>query len=294
MNIFSVISIKSLSILAIKSILKESESIKNFPNHYDNLLSPYIVASLFYEPSTRTSLSFQSAVCRMNGKNLILNEEYSSAKKGESLYDTIKTVENYADVLILRHPEVGIFEKICKSTNLPIINAGDGSGEHPTQALLDLFTILLYHKPPFKIALCGDIKNSRTIHSLINILDKLYDNIFIFLVSCDKLKLDKCLLPKNKFQEVDNLNQIIKEVDVIYMTRLQKERWCMEEFNHQNVKITEELLDLSKNETILMHPLPRNDEIPSNLDNHPKSKYFEQVKNGVIVRMAILKYVLNI
>ena len=294
MNIFSVISIKSLSILAIKSILKESELIKNFPNHYDNLLSPYIVASLFYEPSTRTSLSFQSAIYRMNGKNLILNEEYSSSKKGESLYDTIKTVENYANVLILRHPEMGIFEKICKSTNLPIINAGDGSGEHPTQALLDLFTILQYHKPPFKIALCGDIKNSRTIHSLINILDKLYNNIFIFLVSCDQLKLDKCSLPKNKFKEVDNLNQVIKEVDVIYMTRLQKERWCLEEFNHQNVKITEELLDLSKNGTILMHPLPRNDEIPCNLDNHPKSKYFEQVKNGVIVRMAILKYVLNI
>ena len=116
MNIFSVISIKSLSILAIKSILKESELIKNFPNHYDNLLSPYIVASLFYEPSTRTSLSFQSAIYRMNGKNLILNEEYSSSKKGESLYDTIKTVENYANVLILRHPEMGIFEKICKST----------------------------------------------------------------------------------------------------------------------------------------------------------------------------------
>ena len=122
----------------------------------------------------------------------------------------------------------------------------------------------------------------------------MYNNIFIFLVSCDKLKLDKCSLPKNKFEEVDNLNKVIKEVDVIYMTRLQKERWRVQSLNHENVKITKELLDLSKQKTILMHPLPRNDEIPSDLDNHPKSKYFEQVKNGVIVRMAILKYVLNI
>ena len=292
MNLLNIINIKSLSILAINNILKEAKLIEQFPNHYQEVLSNSIIASLFYEPSTRTSMSFQTAIYKMNGKNLVFNEQYSSTQKGESIMDTVKTIENYADALIIRHPEKGIIDKISKITNKPIINAGDGNGDHPTQSLLDLYTILQYQQPPFSIAFTGDIDNSRTIHSLIDLLDKMYDDIFYYFIPCDNQKLDKIKIIKNKFKIVYTLDEIISDIDVISMTRLQKERW-----NHNtiinNININESLLNKTKDTTILMHPLPRNSEIPESLDDHPKSKYFEQAKNGVVVRMAILKYILK-
>ena len=299
-------SINDFNVEKISMIFDLSNKIKknNLNNCFDayekEKLSNTVFGLLFFESSTRTCLSFESAIHRLNGKVIKLNTDSSSKKKGESDFDTVKTIDKYVDVLIIRHPEKGFISKCKKFTNKPIINAGDGSGEHPTQALLDLFTIKYYFKDfPTKIAFTGDIKYSRTIHSLIYLLEKFNKNIIYYFICDDKLKATdefKNFLEKKvtgRYNYEANINNVINQIDVLYLTRIQKERF-EENSNIKYVKLTKEVLSKSKENLIVMHPLPRNDELPENLDNDNKCKYFEQVENGVFVRMALLYYIFRI
>lgn len=259
-----------------------------------------ILASLFYEPSTRTRLSFESAMIRLGG-NVLSTEnakEFSSAAKGETLEDTIRVVSHYADVIVLRHYETGAAEKAALVSGVPIINAGDGAGQHPTQALLDLYTIWRERGSidGVKIALMGDLKNGRTVRSLGYLLGK-YKNITIDLISPPELRIGediKIYLTKHgvSFVEHESFEDVITVVDVVYQTRIQKERFSNQE-EYQKFKgryiLTPENTAGMKPGAILMHPLPRVDEISQELDTEPKAAYFRQAKYGVLVRMALLR-----
>lgn len=290
-------SIKNLSKGNIIKILTRAKEIKN--NDIRNSSLQYkIFGLLFFEPSTRTCLSFESAINRLGGKIIKYNKDYSSEKKGETLEDTIRTIGCYVDVFVIRHPERNIISKIKEITNKPIINAGDGSGEHPTQALLDLFTIFEYHtEVPKNIGFIGDIKYSRTVHSLVYLMSRLNTSTSFQFVCDKKLKPENEFLHfleriQNNFFIYDNIHSVIKYIDVLYVTRLQKERFNNEKINP--IIINENTIKESKKHMIIMHPLPRNEELSAELDNNPKSKYFEQVQNGVFVRMAIIEHILNL
>ena len=283
-------------------ILKIVDSATNFKysiNRNDNLKG-YIFGLLFFEPSTRTCMSFESAIYRLGGNVIKYNSQYSSEKKGESLEDTIRTIDSYIDVFIIRHPEKNIISKIKKVTNKPIINAGDGDGEHPTQAMLDLFTIMEYYpKLPDKIAFTGDLKYSRTVNSLVSLLKKisssLNKDIEYYFVS-DKLLTPSINILRGINYKVisdSSIKEVIDIIDVLYVTRLQKERYFDENVQINIETIDSKLISSSKNSLIIMHPLPRNQELSTDLDNNEKSKYFEQVENGVFVRMAILNHVIK-
>ncbi|MEA4908619.1 MAG: aspartate carbamoyltransferase [Anaerolineaceae bacterium] len=267
-----------------------------------DLLKGKILANLFYEPSTRTSASFTAAMERLGGSVIPINEvRYSSVSKGESLPDTIRTLEAYADVIVLRHPEVGSAAMAAKYARKPIINAGDGIGEHPTQALLDLFTIQeeMGHIDGLTITMLGDLRNGRTVHSLSRLLT-LFD-VRINYVSPDILRMPAEIIgeinDKNIPQkEFSDLETILPESDVLYVTRVQKERFATPE-EYESVKgcyvITREIMQKAKEEMIVMHPLPRVGEIEMELDDDPRAAYFRQVEYGLYVRMALLASVLG-
>ena len=248
-----------------------------------------ILVNLFYEPSTRTSSSFFSAMTRLGHAVLPINEViYSSVSKGETLEDTIKTLSNYVDIIVLRHPSVGASKAAARASSVPVINAGDGIGEHPTQTLLDLYTIWRKFRyiDNLTITLMGDLKNGRTIHSLVSVLHDLYD-VKINLVSPDNLQLPDYLdnaMPKATFLTED----ICKTTDVLYMTRVQKERGSVGEY-----KLTKTHVDLLKKNMIVMHPFPRQNEIPTWFDTDRRAYYFKQIQNGLYVRMAILSEILD-
>jgi len=263
-----------------------------------------IMASLFYEPSTRTRLSFESAMYRLGGEVISTENasEFSSAAKGESLEDSIRTVSNYADVIILRHGEKGATKRAAAVSDVPVINAGDGAGQHPTQALLDLYTIQreLGKIDGIHIALVGDLKHGRTVRSLVYLLGK-YKNISITFVSPKKLKIGadiKKYLGKHKINwtEKDNWVGVLEEVDVLYQTRIQKERFKKND-DYEKLKgsfvITPREIEIMKKNAILMHPLPRVDEITRDVDSSPKAAYFRQAKYGLLVRMALLQFLLK-
>lgn len=260
------------------------------------LLGNKVMASLFFEPSTRTRFSFEAAMERLGGKVIsATGVNFSSMAKGETLDDTIKTVERYSDVIVIRHPEKGSAAEAAKVTKIPVINAGDGPGEHPTQALLDFYTIRKEKGKidGLKIGLVGDLKNGRTIHSLIQVLEN-YDNVKFFLVSPPELKLPEEYKVADDFVECEKIEDCLDELDVIYMTRVQKERFETEE-EYLRLKdcyiLTPEILEKGKNDLVIMHPLPRVSEIPVEIDDDPRAKYFDQVENGLYVRMAILELV---
>ena len=267
-----------------------------------DLLKGKIMASLFYEPSTRTSSSFTSAMERLGGSVIPINEvRYSSVSKGESLPDTIRTLECYADVIVLRHPEVGSAALAAQYARKPVINAGDGIGEHPTQALLDLFTIVeeLDQVDGLTITLLGDLKYGRTVHSLARLLS-LYD-VRLNYVAPDLLRmpaevieeLDEKGIPQAEFEALD---PVLAESDVIYVTRVQKERFGDPE-DYESVKgtyvITPETLAWAKERMVVMHPLPRVGEISMEVDDDPRAAYFRQMEYGLYVRMALLAMVLG-
>ena len=251
--------------------------------------SKKILANLFYEPSTRTSSSFFSAMTRLGHTVLPINEViYSSVTKGETLEDTIKTLSSYVDIIVLRHPSVGASKAAAKVSSVPVINAGDGIGEHPTQTLLDLYTICrkFKHINNLTITLMGDLKNGRTVHSLVNVLRKLY-NVNINLVSPDNLQLPYYL--DNAIPKSTSLTEnICRTTDVLYMTRVQKERGSIGEY-----KLTKDHVDLLKKNMIVMHPFPRQNEIPTWFDTDRRAYYFKQIQNGLYVRMAILSEIIN-
>ena len=269
-----------------------------------DLLKGKILANLFYEPSTRTSSSFTAAMERLGGSVIPINEvKYSSVTKGESLSDTVRTLECYADVIVLRHPETGSAAIAAKAARKPVINAGDGTGEHPTQALLDMFTIFEeLHAggvDGMTVTMLGDLKYGRTVHSLARLLS-------LFKVRLNYVSPDILKMPKEVMDEVDakgipqaefsTLEKVLPETDVLYVTRVQKERF-EDPADYEKVKgayvIDPDVMKAAKQEMIVMHPLPRVGEISVDFDDDPRAAYFRQMEYGLYVRMALLAMVLG-
>ncbi|MEY4747431.1 MAG: hypothetical protein RLZZ416_480 [Candidatus Parcubacteria bacterium] len=268
----------------------------------DESLKGLIMASLFYEPSTRTRLSFESAMLRLGGNVLSMENasESSSATKGETIEDTIRIVDNYADVIVLRHPEAGASERAAKVSEVPIINGGDGTGQHPTQAFLDLYTINreIGRTDDFHIAFVGNLKYYRSARSLAYLLSK-YRNVKMTFVSAPELAMRDDIkehLRENQvhFEETADLASVMAVADVVYQTRMQKE-W-LSESEYKRLKdgyvITRPMTDHMKEGAILIHPLPRAGEIAPEVDDSPHAVYFKQAGYGVLVRMALLKTLL--
>jgi len=270
----------------------------------DGSLKGKIMASLFYEPSTRTRFSFESAFLRLGGSVISTEnaKDFSSAAKGETVEDTMRMLNGYVDVAVIRHFEEGSLARAASVATIPVINAGDGAGQHPTQSLLDLYTILkeLGNIDGIRIALVGDLKHGRTVRSLCYLLGK-YTGVEIVFVSPSALVMKndiKEYLTKHNvpFSETDSLEEGIKNADVVYMTRIQKERFS-EPKEYESLKgryvLTKAHVDDMKEGSIVMHPLPRVDEIAVEVDSSPKAAYFRQAAYGVAVRMALLKHVLQ-
>lgn len=264
-----------------------------------------IIACVFFEPSTRTRLSFETASLRLGAKVITAENaaDNSSAHKGETLEDTARTLSCYADAIVTRHYEMGAAEKMSKASTVPIVNAGDGANQHPSQGLLDLYTIKNEHGrlENLKIAFVGDVLNSRTLRSLVPLL-MLYSGNKFYFISPKELKLDdeyrKFLQDNNvDFVELDELNGTLPEVDVLYMTRVQKERFA-NVADYEKVKdsfiLTPEHVAKLKGDAIIMHPLPRINEINPEIDNDSRAAYFRQAQNGLYVRMALLLYVFGL
>jgi len=296
-----IISIKDFSREEISYIFKIAKSMEPLAAKGSNILKGKILATLFFEPSTRTRLSFESAMHKLGGSTIGFAEaEIASVKKGENLADTIRTVDNYADVIALRHPLEGAARLAAEFSKVPILNGGSGAEEHPTQALLDVYTM---HKEKgkidgLKIAFVGDLRYGRTVHSLAYALS-LY-NVELYLVSPESLKMRREVLQaiKERIQVIErtNLEKIIPLVDVLYVTRIQKERFP-DPAEYAKVKGSfkldlQALTDAKKDLTIL-HPLPRVDEIAPEVDNTPYARYFQQVRNGIVMRMALLALILG-
>jgi len=269
--------------------------------NYDNR----IMATLFYEPSTRTRFSFETAMHRLGGRVISTEnaKEFSSVSKGETLEDTIRIMNGYADVIVLRHSEVGASRRAAAVSRAPIINAGDGVGQHPTQALLDLYTIRkeIGAIDGLRIAMVGDLAQGRTARSLAYLLSKFRD-IKMYFVAPEVLKMKEDILSHLRehnvwFAEEPVLAKVLPDVDVVYQTRIQKERFGDRIADYENCRgiyiINEECLALMRPKAIIMHPLPRLDEITMAVDRDPRAAYFRQAQNGLYVRMALLSLVLE-
>jgi aspartate carbamoyltransferase len=268
-----------------------------------DLLKGKILANLFYEPSTRTSSSFTAAMERLGGSVIPINEvKYSSVSKGESLPDTIRTLECYADVIVLRHPETGSAAIAAKAARKPVINAGDGVGEHPTQALLDAFTIReeLGRLEDLNVTMLGDLKYGRTVHSLARLVSQ-FNGIKLHYVSPDILRMPREVMDEVAAKQVpqaqfDSLEKVLPETDVLYVTRVQKERFedpaAYEKLKDAYV-IDPAVMNAAKQDMIVMHPLPRVGEISVDFDDDPRAAYFRQMEYGLYVRMALLAMVLG-
>lgn len=282
----------------IQDVLDLAERIAMNPEMYSHVADGKKLATLFYEPSTRTRLSFEAAMLSLGGKTLgFSSAEQSSATKGETVADTIRVVGCYADIIAMRHPKEGAPLLASMYAKVPVINAGDGGHNHPTQTMIDLMTIRsrkgkLDH---LKIGFCGDLKFGRTVHSLTKALMRYEGNEFWF-ISPEELRipeyLEKMLQRQNiSYHECDNLENVLPELDVLYMTRVQKERFFNEE-DYVRLKdryiLTEEKLSLAKKDMPVLHPLPRVNEIACEVDNDPRAAYFEQVQNGLYIRMALI------
>lgn len=278
---------------------RSAETRKRLPS----LLKRKLMASVFYEPSTRTRFSFEAAMLRLGGEVISTESaaHFSSAIKGESLEDTIRVIGGYADVIVLRHYEKGAAAKAAGVSPVPVINAGDGSGEHPTQALLDLYTIKkeFGRIDDFTITMTGDLRYGRTVHSLIQLLS-LCKKVKVVLVSPKELKLPqeyKTFLNARglPFSETERLDDVLPHVDVLYVTRIQKERFAsprlFEKVKDAFVIDKKVAAKLSK-KAIIMHPFPRVNEISPEVDQDPRARYFQQARNGLYVRMALLKLLL--
>ena len=266
----------------------------------DQHLVGKIAATLFFEPSTRTRLSFESAMLRRGGGVISATDAAvsSSSAKGESLEDTIAVVSGYADVIVLRHPQAGAAQRAAAVATVPVINAGDGDGEHPSQALLDLHCVgrELGHIDGIHIAFCGDLKHSRTVHSLLHLL-RHYRNIHVSLIAPADLLPRADLLAELReagvvCETVDALTSIATDVDVVYQTRPQTERWAAPNNTTSMPQIDRRVMDRLSRHAIVMHPLPRTDEIAPEVDQDPRAAYFRQAIGGVAVRMALLEAVL--
>ncbi len=267
-----------------------------------NLLRGKILVTLFFEPSTRTRLSFEAAMQRLGGGVISMGSvEGSSVAKGETLADTAQTVAQYADVIVVRHPRIGSAKEVADAVSIPVINAGDGAGQHPTQALLDLYTIRkeLGTLKNLSITLVGDLKNGRTVHALVEILS--HFGVHFYFVAPSVLQMPGEITERMKEKgceviETDDLAMAASKSDLVYMTRIQKERFA-DVSEYEKVKgsyiLNREFLGRLKKKITILHPLPRVDEISPEVDSYPGAAYFRQVRNGVFVRMALLAMVLG-
>ncbi|MFW5941563.1 MAG: aspartate carbamoyltransferase [bacterium] len=268
-----------------------------------DLLKGNVLTCLFYEPSTRTSSSFIAAIERLGGSVIPITQgvQFSSVSKGETLADTVRTLEQYSDIIVLRHPEIGSARAAADYASVPVINAGDGAGEHPTQALLDLFTIReeLGRLDGLKVAMVGDLRYGRTVHSLTKLL--LHYDVSLRFVSPEILRLPLTVMNQVidagiDVRETHDVADVIENADVLYVTRVQKERFS-DLAQYEAVKeyyvITPELMEQAKEKMVVMHPLPRVGEIHYSVDKDPRAAYFRQVQNGMYVRMALLAAVLG-
>ncbi len=296
-----IISIKDFSREEINYIFKTAKTMEPLALKGSQMLRGKILATLFYEASTRTRLSFESAMQRLGGSTIGFAEaEIASVRKGENLADTVRTVENYADVIALRHPLEGAARLAAEFSRVPILNGGSGAEEHPTQALLDLYTMVKERGKVdgLKIAFAGDLRYGRTVHSLAYALS-LYD-VELFLVSPETLRMRREVLQTIKERipvtEKTNLEKIVPLVDVLYVTRIQKERFP-DPAEYAKVKgsyrVDLQSLSEAKKDLIILHPLPRVDEIATEVDDTPYARYFQQVRNGIVVRMALLALILG-
>jgi len=296
-----IISIKDFTREEIDYILKIASAMEPIAENGSNMLRGKILATLFFEPSTRTRLSFEAAMYRLGGATIGFAEPgATSIKKGENLVDTIRVVENYADVIVLRHPLEGAARLAAEFANVPIINGGSGAEEHPTQAILDLYTIQKNKGAidGLKIAFIGDLRYGRTVHSLAYALSN-YD-VELHLVSPETLKMRfeviKDIEDKIPVTEHGDLNEVISEMDVLYVTRIQKERFPdLEEYEKVkgSYRIDLNTLRRAKSDVIVMHPLPRTVEIDPEIDSTSNARYFDQASNGVVTRMALLALILG-
>jgi len=292
------------SIEELEEIFKLSNEIISNEKEFSHICEGRLLATLFYEPSTRTRLSFESAMLRLGGKVMGFSEPgSSSASKGESIADTIRVISCYADIAAMRHPKEGAPKIAAMYSNIPVINAGDGGHQHPTQTLTDLLTVksIKGRLSNLKIGCCGDLKFGRTVHSLIKAMSRYKNNSFT-LISPEELKipnyLKKELNSKNvKYEETKNLEDSIESLDILYMTRVQRERFFNEE---DYIRLKDSyILDKGKisraaKDMIVLHPLPRVNEISYEIDKDPRAYYFKQAKYGMYVRMALMIKLLGI
>ena len=294
-----------LSVAETQEILDLADRIAADPAAYAHCADGKILATLFYEPSTRTRLSFETAMLNLGGRTLgFAGVEQCSATKGETVADTARVVSCYADIIAMRHPKEGAPLRASMYSRIPVINAGDGGHNHPTQTLIDLLTIRQRkgHLDHLKIGFCGDLKFGRTVHSLVNSLVRYPGNEFYF-ISPEELKVpdylvEDTLKPANApYHEVSSLEETLPELDVLYMTRVQKERFFNEE-DYIRLKdiyiLDQEKLNLAKADMPVLHPLPRVDEIAPEVDADPRAAYFQQVLNGKFIRMALILSLLDL
>ena len=293
------------SVEELDKLLDLANAIEAHPEKYAHKCDGKKLATCFYEPSTRTRLSFEAAMLNLGGSVLGFHSaDSSSASKGESVSDTIRVISCYADICAMRHPKEGAPLVASEKSRIPVINAGDGGHQHPTQTLADLLTIrsIKGRLNNITIGFCGDLKFGRTVHSLINALIR-YDNVRIVLISPEELKVpdyvrDDVLRANNiEFKEVEKLEDAMGELDVLYMTRVQKERFFNEE-DYVRLKdfyiLTKEKMELAKDDMIVLHPLPRVNEISVDVDDDPRACYFRQAQYAVYVRMALILTLLGL
>ena len=290
----------------LEDLLTLASDIEKNPKKYAHVCDDKRLATCFYEPSTRTRLSFEAAMMNLGGKVLGFSSAgSSSASKGESVADTIRVVSCYADICAMRHPKEGAPLVASMASSIPVINAGDGGHQHPTQTLTDLLTIrsLKGRLDNLTIGLCGDLKFGRTVHSLIEALVLRYSNVKFVLISPEELRVPSYIrediLEKNnvEFEEVERLEDALPKLDILYMTRVQKERFFNEE-DYVRMKdfyiLDKQKMELAPKDMYILHPLPRVNEIATDVDNDPRAKYFEQVQNAVYVRQAVILTLLNL
>ena len=293
------------SVEELDQLMDLANDIEKSPEKYAHACDGKRLATLFYEPSTRTRLSFEAAMMNLGGTVLgFSSANSSSASKGESVSDTIRVISCYADICAMRHPKEGAPLVASEKSRIPVINAGDGGHQHPTQTLADLLTIrsIKGRLNNITIGFCGDLKFGRTVHSLINALIR-YDNVRIVLISPEELKVpdyvrDDVLRANNiEFKEVEKLEDAMGELDVLYMTRVQKERFFNEE-DYIRMKdcyiLDKDKMKLAKPDMYVLHPLPRVNEISVEVDDDPRAAYFRQAQNGVYVRMALIMTLLEV
>ena len=293
------------SVDEIEQLLDLASDIEQHPGKYAHVCDGKKLATLFYEPSTRTRLSFESAMLNLGGSVLgFQSADASSAAKGESVADTIRVISCYADIAAMRHPKEGAPLVASQFSSIPVINAGDGGHQHPTQTLTDLLTIrsLKGRLSDMTVGLCGDLKFGRTVHSLIHALAR-YTGIRLILISPPELRVPSYIredVLKEKmipFDEVDNLDDALPKLDILYMTRVQKERFFNEE-DYIRLKdsyiLTAEKMKLARDDMFILHPLPRVNEISVEVDKDPRAAYFRQVMYGVYVRMALIMTLLEV